>query len=235
MKYSPAPKLIVVDGLSGSGKTTTCRWLAQHLHEQHLPTRAVYEADVPHPLHWWQYWDGHQHLAPDFDQVTSAQYMQTSIEKWTQFIDHLHTSDDIVVIEGVVYCLAVWFFLQGDVAPAQIATYIQRVEAIMAPIAPLLVYLRQDSIATHTRTVWSSRGSALEQELIRNMERTRYFRHRQLRGFAGVIALWEDTQALTDTLFATHRIPKLVLEITPGDWDSYYTQIRNTVVRGQSD
>lgn len=235
MQHSRLPKLIVVDGLSGSGKTTTCRWLAQHLHQPHRPIRVVYEADVPHPLHWWQYWNGDHHLAPDFDQVTPEHSMQTSLEKWTQFIDHLHTSDDSVVIEGVMYCLAVGFFRQGDVAPAQIATYIHRVEALMAPIAPLLVYLRQDSIATHTRTVWTSRGRAITQELITNMERTRYFRHRQLRGFAGVIALWEDTQALTDTLFATHQIPKLVLEVTPGDWDSYYRQIGNAVGRGQSD
>jgi hypothetical protein len=233
MKHSPIPKLIVVDGLSGSGKTTTCHWLEQLLNQQHLPTRAVYEADVPHPLHWWQYWDGAHHLAPDFDHLTPAQYMQASIEKWTQFIDHLHTSDEIVVIEGVVYCLAVWFFLQGDAAPAHIAAYIQRVEAIMTPIAPLFVYLRQDDIATHTRKVWNSRGSAVEQELIGNMERTRYFRHRHLHGFAGVIALWQDTQALTDTLFATHRIPKLVLEITAGDWECYYAQIGKAVERGR--
>jgi hypothetical protein len=52
-----------------------------------------------------------------------------------------------------------------------------------------------------------------------------------LHSFAGVIALWQDTQALTDTLFATHRIAKLVLEITAGDWECYYTQVGKAVER----
>jgi thymidylate kinase len=231
MKRSTVTKLIVVDGLSGSGKTTTCRWLEQQLHQHHLATRAFYEADVPHPLHWWNYWDGSHHHAPDFDQVSSAIYMETSIEKWNQFIEHISISEDIVIIEGVLYCLAVWFFLQGDTAPQHIAAYIQRVEAIMTPIAPLLIYLRQDHIAEHMRKVWNSRGNAFEHELIVNMERTRYFQRRHLRGFDGVIALWKDTQALTDDLFSKHQIRKLAIEVTQGDWESYYEQIRNAVLR----
>ena len=232
MKRATIPQLIVVDGISGSGKTTTCRWLEQELHQRHLATRAVYEADVPHPLHWWHYWDGSHHHAPDFDHVSPATYMQRSIEKWKQFIAHSSNSDDIVIIEGVLYCLAVWFFLQGDAAPQHIAAYIQQVEAIMTPVAPLLIYLRQDNLAEHTRKVWNGRGTALEQELIGNMERTRYLRRRDLRGFEGVIALWQDTQALTDALFSKHHMDKLVIEVTQADWESSYQQILNAVVRG---
>jgi hypothetical protein len=192
----------------------------------------VYEADVPHPLHWWPYWDGASYHAPDFDHVSPALYMERSLEKWRQFIAHVRASEDIVIIEGVVYCLAVWFFLQGDAAPQHIAAYIQQVEAIMTPIAPLLIYLRQDQLAEHTRKVWHSRGAALEQELIGNMERTRYLRRRSLRGFAGVIALWQDTQALTDAFFANHQLDKLAIEVTQADWESSYQQILNAVLRG---
>lgn len=230
MKHVSIPQLIVVDGLSGSGKTTTCRWLEQQLHQRQVTPHAIYEADVPHPLHWWHYWDGVHHLAPDFDRVSAAQYMETSLKKWTQFIDDVRQSDEIVVVEGVFYCLAVWFFLQGDVAAHDIAAYIGQVEEIITPVAPFLIYLRQDRIPEHTRTVWSSRGARLEQELIANMERTHYFRRRQLRGFDGVIALWQDTQALTDELFTTHQIGKLAIEVTHGRWESSYQQIRKAVL-----
>jgi tRNA uridine 5-carbamoylmethylation protein Kti12 len=133
MQRSAAPQLIVVDGLSGSGKTTTCRWLEQQLYQRHLAFRAIYEADVPHPLHWWHYWDGAKHHAPDFDHISPTDYMKSSIEKWTQFIDDVRQSDKIVIVEGVLYCLAVWFFLQGDVEAQNIAAYIHEVEAIMTP------------------------------------------------------------------------------------------------------
>jgi hypothetical protein len=231
MKYSSVPQLIVVDGLSGSGKTTTCHWLEQQFQQRQLALHAVYEADVPHPLHWWHYWNGAHHQAPDFDRVSPTHYMQTSIEKWTQFIDYVRQSDEIVVVEGVLYCLAVWFFLQGDAAAQDIAAYIHQVEAIMTPVTPLLIYLRQDTIAEHTRKVWSSRGATLEHELIANMERTRYFRRRQLCGFDGVVALWQDTQALTDDLFAKHQLSKLAIEVTQGTWEAYYQHILKAVLR----
>jgi hypothetical protein len=233
MKRPTVPKLIVVDGLAGSGKTTTCRWLELQLQQRQLSTRAVYEADVPHPLHWWRYWDGEQHHPPDFDRVAPSAYMESSVERWTQFIADIGQSDDMFIVEGALYCLAVWFFLQADAEPEQIAAYVRRVEAIAAPIAPLLIYLRQDTIAEHSRKVWNSRGAALEQELIMHMERTPYFRRRQLRGFDGVIRLWQDTQTLTDDLFSRHALPKLAIEVTQGDWEAYYRQILNAVVRAE--
>jgi thymidylate kinase len=231
MKRAIIPQLIVIDGISGSGKTTACRWLEQELRQRHVTTHVVYEEDVPHPLHWWQYWDGSQHQAPNFDRVSSATYIERSLERWRQFISDISNSDDVVIIEGVVYCLAVWFFLQGDTASQHITEYVQQVEAIMTPIAPLLIYLREDNLAEHTRKVWNNRGPVVEQELIENMERTRYFRHHKLRGFEGVIALLHDTQSLTDNLFAKHQIDKLAIEITQSNWEFSYQQILNAVMQ----
>jgi len=65
--------------------------------------------------------------------------------------------------------------------------YNRRVEEVVKSVRPLLIYLRQDNIADHTRKVWGSRGQAIERELVGNMERTPYLRRRRLRGFEGVI------------------------------------------------
>ena len=142
MNHPNIPKLIVVDGLSGSGKTTTCRWLEQLHHQHQVPAHGIYEADVPHPLHWWDYWDGTQHHGPDFERVSAATYIERSIERWTQFADSVRRSDEIVIVEGPLYCLAVWMFLQGNTPTQQIVTYIERVETVIWSVAPLLIYLR---------------------------------------------------------------------------------------------
>jgi hypothetical protein len=225
MKDGRIPKLIVVDGLSGSGKTTTCRWLEQQFQQRHISTSAFYEADVPHPLHWWHYWDGVRHHGPDFEHVLPADYMNASVERWKDFAVAIQGSGDIVIVEGVLYCLAIGFFVQGDTPAQQLFTYNQRVENVIRPLAPLLIYLRQDTLETHARSVWASRGAAITHELIVNMERTPYLRRRDLRGFDGVIRLWQETQRLMDALFAQQTIRKLAIEVTRGDWTSYYQQI----------
>src|SRR5689334_20737779 len=57
-QQQPNTRLIIADGLSGSGKSTFCQWLELQLLSNKIKARWVFEADVPHPLHWWNYWDG---------------------------------------------------------------------------------------------------------------------------------------------------------------------------------
>ena len=128
MHVETIPKLILIDGISGSGKTTTCRWLEQQFRQRMIPAQAIYEEATPHRLHWWNYWDGTRHYPPDFDHVSPKTYMEISLERWRQFIAHVSVSNDFFVVEGVLYCLAVWFFLQGDTDRLDIAAYIKQVE-----------------------------------------------------------------------------------------------------------
>jgi hypothetical protein len=51
-------KLIVLDGLSGSGKSTFCQWLELQLRRNGRSARWLHEGDIDHPLHWWDFWDG---------------------------------------------------------------------------------------------------------------------------------------------------------------------------------
>lgn len=218
-------KLIVVDGLSGSGKSTACQWLELQLRRNGYGARWLYEGDIDHPLHWWTFWDGYEYLPPDFAGITISQFIETSLANWERFAETAQVGETVYVAESVLLLMGVGQLLQGDPPPAQLLAYGQQVQALIRPLNPVLIYFRQADIASRFRQVWDFRGQAVENELIGHMERRPYFQHRNLRGVAGIISLWEATQQLNDQLVASYAFPKLVMEVDSGEWLFYYRQI----------
>jgi hypothetical protein len=207
-----ATNLILADGMSGLGKSTLCQWLELQLQRNKINARWLFEADVPHPLHWWEYWDGDTSRPPDFERRTPTQHIEASVAKWRAFAAAINRSDDVWVVESALFLLGIGMLLQADASPAALIEYGLRVQTIIQDLNPLLIYFRQPDVAAHARKICSIRGIALERELIANMERTPYFKHRGLKGFAGVVQLWQETQQITDALFPQYTIRKLTIE-----------------------
>jgi hypothetical protein len=214
-------KLILIDGLPGAGKSTACQWLERQLRRNRLPARWIFEFELGHPLLWWDFWDGARYQMPDFERFSPAEMIEACLEKWQNFTATARGAAEIQVVEGALFCLPVWFHLQGDATPAQLLDYGRRVHDIIKEAKPILIYLRQDDVAGHLRRVCQIRGQAYEAELTANMERTRYLRHRGLKGLAGTTQLWQETARISDSLFAGYSIRKLAIETSGGDWAGY--------------
>jgi hypothetical protein len=223
-------KLIIIDGLSGSGKSTTCQWLELQLRRNEYRARWFWEGDIDHPLHWWTFWDGREYLPPDFAGITISEFIETSLGNWRQFVAVAQAGETLYVAESVLLLMAVGQLLQGDPPPAQLLAYGQRVQALIRPLKPVLIYFRQTEIASRFRKVWDFRGQTIENELIGHMERRPYFQHRNLKGVPGIISLWEETQQLHDQLVAGYPFPKLVIDINDSEYPLYYRQILDFLV-----
>jgi hypothetical protein len=224
-----ATNLIVADGLSGAGKSTACQWLELQLRWNSINARWLFEADVPHPLHWWEYWDGAAYRAPDFEHCTPAQFIEGSLAKWNAFATAINGADQVWVVESALFLLGIGMLLQADAQPAQLIAYGHRVHEIIQSLNPILLYFRQNDVAAHVRRICTIRGTELEHELIANMLRTSYFKRRRLTGLDGVAQLWSETQQITDALFPRYTIRKLALETSDGNWEAYRRQIMEVV------
>jgi hypothetical protein len=222
-------QLIIADGLSGSGKSTFCQWLDLQLRANKQQAHWIFEADVPHPLHWWNYWDGNTYRAPDFDQSTPAQFITTSVAKWKDFAAAIRASDTVYIVESSFFLLGIGMLLQADATPEELIEYGRQVQAIVQDLDPFLIYFRQRDVAVHVRKICDIRGKELEDDLTTNMERTPYFRRRDLRGIEGIVRLWSETQQITDALVPEYSIRKLTLETSGGDWEAYRQQVRSAL------
>ncbi|HEU0292502.1 MAG TPA: hypothetical protein VFR47_07185 [Anaerolineales bacterium] len=221
--------LIVFDGLPGSGKTTTGQWLTLLLQQQGLNARWLPEAEVSHPLWWYQHWDGAAYQPPDFENTPIETFIQNSLRKWKDFVDQAHTNAQLHVAESLFFQNAVAMFLMGGARPAMLFEYAQQVQAITQSLNPILIYFRQLDAAAALRKICTLRGQAFEDELIRNMERFPYLCQRKLKGLDGVTALWSEISQITDALFDEYRIRKLSIETSKGNWQAYQRLILDSL------
>ena len=218
-------KLVVVDGLPGSGKSTTGQWLKLQLDRNGIAARWLHEADVSHSLWWYNHWDGTQYLPPDFDHISMETFIRTSLEKWRNFVTLAGTASEINIVESVFFQNAVAIFLMGDVRPTRLMAYAHQVQTIISGLNPVLIYFYQADVALALRRICNLRGQDFENELLMNMERFPYLRRRGLTGLDGVTMLWQEIQKLTDLLFEEYTIAKLALETSGENWSSYQQQI----------
>jgi hypothetical protein len=81
-------QLIFVEGLSGSGKTTTAVWLDTRLHSERLRVNLWLEHQPEHPLNV----GGTLHPSGDttgeafFQRYTSASFVHESLQRWHAFV-----------------------------------------------------------------------------------------------------------------------------------------------------
>ena len=222
-----ATQLIVLDGLPGSGKTTTAEWLNQELKERGIKTWYLPEYDTAHPLWWYDYWDGTDYHTPDFDHIPIESCISNSLSRWRDFSSSLlQTTDRILVIaESVFFMNAVGMLLMGGADPARLLRYAREVRQIVRDLDPILIYFRQNDASTALHRICALRGLEFEQELLANMERFPYLKHRKLTGLKGVTVLWQDIQQLTDVLYLEYDFRKLALETSEGKWAEYRQHI----------
>jgi len=214
--------LIVIDGLPGSGKTTTAEWLTAQLQQHDIQLVYLSEYDTQHPLWWYQYWDGNNYLTPDFDNIPIGTFIQQSLSAWKGFVNLSH---QLVLAESVFFQNAVAMFLMGGATSSQLMKYARTVQEIVQVLNPVLIYFRQNDIPNALQKICTIRGREFENELVENMESFPYLKQHNLKGLDSVAMLWNDIHKLTDDIFAESKIQKLAIDVSKEDWSDYRQRI----------
>jgi len=219
-----ATKLILIEGMSGSGKSTMAHYLSRQFDQHDIKHTWWYEEDKWHPLY------------PFYDAVSMQQLLDTlatdkrsiaidaALELWQQFADSLQSSDDIVILDGCLFGYLTWTLFPLNVPLAEIQAYLTRVEQIISPLNPCLIYLYQQNIANACRKKCQRRGIE-EESIIRQATKSLYGKRRNLQGFDGMVRYWIDYRHLIDTNFLEIGFAKLSIENSASEWLNYQQRV----------
>ena len=211
-------RLIFVEGLMGSGKSTTAAFIARQVQRGGLPVRHLPEGGAGHAIRMMG------ELAHPFQpwrDVTSAQYRARSLGKWRAFAAEARRSAAVTVCDGQLFHGNMTDLLLMDAESAAIRAYVHDILAIVRDLRPALVYLYQDDLERALRTVCAARGRGWTRYQVSWKLRSPYGRRRHLAGFAGLVALYRAYRELTDATVAGLDIATLALENAAGDWPEY--------------
>jgi hypothetical protein len=223
-------KLIFVEGLPGSGKTTTASWLASRLQSERLMVSLLLEHQPEHPLNV----GGHLHPSgyttgeAFFLRYTSASFVQESLQRWQAFVRAALQAEAISVLDSYPFQNTVRVLLQLNATPDCMRAYAGQVEALVMPLQPVLIYVNHRDLihACHNLShISAQRGKAWTDYVVELVTHCPYAMARHLEGFSGALAVISDYKQLTDSLLRQSRVPRLVLEDCAGGWEGCYQQI----------
>lgn len=223
-------KLIFVEGLPGSGKTTTASWLAARLQSERLLVNLFLEHQPEHPLNV----GGPLHPSGSttgeafFHRYTAASFVHESLQRWHAFVRAALQAEAISVLDSYPFQNTVRVLLQLNATPACMRAYAGQVEALVMPLQPVLIYFTHRDLLHafhHLRAISAQRGQAWTDYVVELVTHCPYAMAQHLEGFSGALAVLGDYKQLTDALLRQSRCPRLVLEDGTGGWEGCYQQI----------
>jgi predicted kinase len=204
-------RLILIEGMIGSGKTATAERLGDWLSGRGEDVRAFDEGAADHPIRTRRVDELLGAPAPgDPDAYASRQ--------WRRLAERCLRDGQTVILESI--------FLQNSVMPAfidgapsaavnQVCTEIQRQAA---PAEPFLVYLRPTDIAATIARVHQARGEPWSSRNLDFVENSPWARRRNLRGRDAVVQLYQAWEPLAVQLYRQYPFPKLMVPDPQRDW-----------------
>ena len=211
-------RLILIEGMIGAGKSTTAATLATRLADRGTAARAYLESADDHPI---------RTRAVDLlrgagEARDPAVY---ALDQWAALAGRCQSGQETIILEGA--------FLQNSVMPAfiedapieDVRTAFARIEAYIAPLRPLLVYLRPSDTARAVQQVHRARGDPWSSSNLAFVSDSPWARRRSVRGQAAVIALYRAWEPVVDELLALYSSPTLLLIDPQDDWEGALQRI----------
>ncbi len=222
--------IVLIDGLPGSGKSTTARFLTAQFQRAGLAAACwleVAEQGQDHPLNV----GGAMHPAGQttgsrlFAHYSVASYIEESLQRWQDFVQACAGTADVQIVESYPYQNAARVLLQMDAGIDQIHSYAAAIEQVLQPLHPVLIYFEQQDFVAATRAIARQRGPAWTAYLAEVATDCPYARRLGLHGLDGVLSVMTAYKAMLDDLRAASGLPELVLRDCAGRWPACYQEI----------
>lgn len=210
------PPLLLVDGMAGSGKSTTAQWLSLELAKVR-PTVWYHEDRAGIELAGVYKSDRNQSVA-DFADAVAA--------RWGSFVSRIQSDGRLWIVESCVLQMPIIGLLLHNVRDEAIMDVVRAIDRAVSPVAPWLIYLRPRDASAALQRATRSRYAGLLGEYIARNEQSVYGRERGHSGYDGLVEFWDHFLRLSDRLVAEFEARKVTVDTSGPDWASHYGAIR---------
>jgi hypothetical protein len=208
-------RLVFVDGLPGSGKSSVTQRLYLALHKSGHDVRWYFEGVQPHPIH-----------EPDTSGVwLSEATLQAAWSRWEQLTASLAAAPRrITLFDGTLFQQTVGGGVLMDLEARRIVEFVLRIDERLRDLGPALLYLYQDDPSGAIRRICAARGQEWTQFIQGLIAVSPYGRRHRLATLDGVVDYYLRCRAICDEIVPRLGMRVLPIETSNGNWPEVQAQ-----------
>jgi len=204
-------KLILIEGLPGSGKTTSAVQLGTTLQRHGVSCRWYLEEDDPHPI--------------DCLNIKLKDLAQQLPPLWASFAEQTLQENVVSIVESRLWQNTLLFMFMSEYPIDEIVHVHQLVWRSLAPLSPTLIYHVQDNIELALNRLYELRSEDMIEEDIRATSQYPWLRSRHLNDMSGWVQFFEAWQPVADQLYGDWSFGKTRSRNAHDDWEQAYRQM----------
>lgn len=207
-------RLVVVEGIMGSGKSTLSRFLARQLLLSGMRVVHVPESARPHPTNVVRL----PHEPPVWEELDAVGVAARSVRRWRGFVRRLGPASPVHVLDGHLLHWDFTALMLSDAPPSLLRRYARGVFSVLQGVDPAIVHLHQADPRPALRRVADMRGREwIRRQMVAKLEAP-YPRRKGYDGLEGWLELSLDVCAWANELLPAAGLRVLSLDTTAGRW-----------------
>jgi hypothetical protein len=218
-----ADRIVFVEGMTGSGKSTTAHYIARRLRADGMDARWYHEEEPDHPLAYANF-----PRKPSIDLYRGEEmerYLKELPEQWSRFASEWRGRHGALVSE----C----HLLQNALVPLareelDRAASTRLVGDLLAPFDsgdPLVIYFYRDDVPAGLRLNWERRGKEWRDWYVTKTAEGRYAKRHGLDGETAAFRLWTDIRDRSLEALRSWGGRTLLIETSSQDWGAYRAMV----------
>jgi len=202
-------KIIFIEGIASSGKSTTAQLLYSNLYKQDYTVKLIHEFYRPHPIH-------------ELNIEEPEIWISKTLANWHNLADTLVQANEIMIMDGALFQCTIGVLLEMDVKVPIIRKYANQIPNILKPLNPVLIYFYQNDLERALRAAYEQREDGWRRRVNDFVSNARFFKNRKLYGLDGYIEYNRVLRNITDGLYSEYNLKKISIENSDGDWNRYH-------------
>ena len=211
-------RLIIISGISGTGKSTTAKNLNYFLKNNNKQVIYLHEECINHPIRTDEF---------SYGDITSISDMDKNIEimteKWRLFKNTILQSEHTYLIEACLYENITRYFFECNYPVEKIISFYDNLMLLLSELNPVIIHLRTSNVQKTFEKVYPVRGDWWKKLILE--DKCLYRIENQYDGDDGVYKMTEDYQNLAIKAFNNFNGSKLAIYTNEQKWEDYHKQI----------